>query len=168
MSERGRDEGPVGAAVLVSNVEPHFGAAVVRYLEDRGWSALHVGSAREALHRWESIRPCALLTGFDEGDADGFEFLRAVADRAAIAPYPRPKVLVCARLAALACLAPTTQRLLGIDLVLERPARLDAIEEALDGLVRAAPDATVLTLQGCADRPADPAPTDEEGMVLAS
>jgi DNA-binding response OmpR family regulator len=154
--------------VLVSNVESNFGTALVRHLGERGWTALYVPSAREALFRWESIRPRCLVTGFDDGDVDGFEFLGAVADRSAVAPYPGPRVVVCARQVALARLAPTTQRQLGIDLVLDRPVRLDAIGEALDGLLRAGQDVTVLRLQPCADAGRQPGLTTDEGMVLAS
>lgn len=125
--------------VLVSNTDRHFGAAVALHLQERGFVAHHMPSAREALYRWEDILPRCVVTGFDDGEVDGFEFLQAMTARAAAARLPRPEVLVCARQQALAQLGPDVRRLLGIDLVLERPCRLDAVGDALGDLL--APDA---------------------------
>lgn len=128
MGERIR---PAGGAVLVANAERHFVAAVARRLRDLGWAAHPVDGASEALEQCARLRPQAVVTGLDGGDEDGFDFVRAVEARAAAAGLPRPAVLVCTRQAGLAALGPEVWALLGIDGVVERPCRLDAVDEAL-------------------------------------
>lgn len=139
MSEQHGDLG--GSTVLVSNTDRHFGAALALHLQERGFVTRHLPSAREALYRWEDILPRCVVTGFDDGEVDGFEFLQAVTARAAAARLPRPGVLLCARQQALAQLGPEIRRLLGIDLVLERPCRLDAVGDALSDLLAPHPKA---------------------------
>lgn len=166
MSARGNEAD--GPTVLVANVEPHFGEAVTQLLQRRGWRAQHVTAAREALHRWEELRPDLVVTGFDDGDVDGFEFLGAAYELAAAARGPHPEVVVCARQVALAQLGPELQRLLGIDLVLARPCRLDAVERALRSLLAERTGATVLPLEAGVEGDRRAAPPGDEGMVLAS
>lgn len=139
-----RDVG--GPIVLVSNTDPHFGAAVARHLQGRGWAARHVPSAREALYRWEELRPRWVVAGFDDGEVDGFEFLQSLTARAAVARLPRPEVVICAREVALAQLGPAIRRLLGIDLLVPRPCRLEAIGDALSSLLVVDPQAALRRL----------------------
>jgi hypothetical protein len=163
----GRGEGS-GRTVLVSNAELHFGVALVQHLKGRGWEALHVPNPHVALSRWDAIRPRWVITGFDDGDVDGFEFLQAVASRAAAAQFPRPRVLVCAHPAVLTGMGPATRRLLGIDLVLGRPCRLDAIEEALGRDPRPDDGETALRLESYAVAADEDSAERDERMVQAS
>lgn len=142
--------------VLVANMDLHFGAAVALHLTELGCTVVSAASGQEALERCESLRPQALLTSLDGGDEDTFEFVEAVTARMAAAGLPRPGVLVCTRQPGLRGLGAETWSLLGIDLVVERPCRLDAVADALRGLL-AAPTAPARYAEGERDRGADEA-----------
>lgn len=138
-------------AVLVCNVSPHFGAAVARHLRERGWSAQHVARAREALHLAQTLRPRALVTGYDEGDLDAFEFVNALRALPASAGDPRIRVIVCGCPVALAEIGKKTLRRLGIDVALPRPFRFEAIEQAVGRL--AVPEAAANRPGRCVPSP---------------
>jgi DNA-binding response OmpR family regulator len=112
--------------VLVVNVEPRFGDAVVHYLEERGWKVLRPSDPREALAPWDAAGLRLVVTDLDGTDMDGFEFLQALS-----ALHPRPGVIVRAPHASAAQLDPTVVPMLGIETLLERPCRLDAVALAL-------------------------------------
>lgn len=116
-------------SVLVVNTDPNFGAAVTYYLRDQGWQVRHVNDARETLDRWPELAPQLVVTDLEGSNMDGFEFLDSLC-----ALSVRPRVLaISPPLAAMSFDAAALAEL-GIDAVLERPCRLDAVEKTLAAL----------------------------------
>ncbi|HEY7724757.1 MAG TPA: response regulator [Anaeromyxobacteraceae bacterium] len=115
--------------VLVVNVEPRFGEAVSRFLEERAWHVQAAGDAREPLDRW-ALGPRLVVTDIDGTDMDCFELLQELS-----ALEPRPGILVRVPQSAAALIDEALEDL-GVDAVLERPCRLDDVEAALARVFR--------------------------------
>jgi DNA-binding response OmpR family regulator len=123
---------PIGGApnVLVVNTDPRFGVAVAWYLESRGWQVQHATNVRETLERWDAFDPQLVITDLDGSEMDGFDFLDS------LTAFPvRPAVLACALPLASAWLENAPLSALGIDAVLVRPCRLEAIERLLTSML---------------------------------
>ncbi len=124
---------PIGCApnVLVVNTDLRFGVAVAWYLEDRGWQVRHATNVRETLERWNEFDPQLVITDLEGSEMDGFDFLDS------LTAFPvRPAVLACALPLALAWLEGAPLAAVGIDAILVRPCRLDAIETLLTSMLQ--------------------------------
>jgi DNA-binding response OmpR family regulator len=114
-------------AVLVVDRDERAGAMLGSYLEARGWRVSQVSDPRRVVRRraTESGLPPIVLLQLDEGDADGFELLGALAARTLAA-----RVIVCAT-AWIDGLAP-----LGVERVLAAPCRFADLANALEDVRR--------------------------------
>lgn len=125
--------------VLLVAHDPAFDAAFSYVLKDAGFAVWSVATAREALSLVSYLPPEIVVFDLDGEESHGFGFLHELAAAALDA-----KVVVSSRDPSLAQLEANTRRQLGIDAVLSRPCRLDAIVETLRALAPA-PRSTVST-----------------------
>lgn len=118
----------VGTAVIVEPGEG-FGLLLAHYLERRGWTAIVAKDGRQAVHLVNSRRPDLLVLDLEGSGFDGLDLLDALSPL-----QNRPAILACTRCAG-GSTEPTVLRVLGVDAIVPRPCRLDALATAAEEAV---------------------------------
>jgi CheY-like chemotaxis protein len=101
---------------LLVDPDVRFGLLLSRYLAEHGWELVAVPDGRDALQRWDEIRPSLVLSEIDGEDMDGLEFMAAVSRL----PDP-PPVVICTRSPGVRTWDETSLRSLGVASALVRP-----------------------------------------------
>jgi len=101
---------------LLVDPDVRFGLLLKSYLAEHGWQLVTVSDGREALRRWDEIRPALVLSEIDGEDMDGLEFMAAVR-----ALPDAPPVAICSRSPGVRSWDRTALDTLGISSVIVRP-----------------------------------------------
>jgi ActR/RegA family two-component response regulator len=125
-------DGPEARIVLVAP-DGAFEAALAHVLEDAGFAVWSVATLREALACIAELPPEHVIVDLDGVESDGLGSLRELANAS-----PEANVVVCTCDPSLARLDAIARSRLGIDAIVRRPCRLEAIVNTIRALGEAA------------------------------
>ncbi len=120
----------VSQAMLIVEPDEHFARLVAAFFSESGWVVSQTTSGRRGLALCQKAPPDAVITAIDLDDLDGLEFVGAL--RSLAKP---PAMVICTQLPGVQGWEDSLSRL-GVGAVVVRPARLDAIKNAVETALR--------------------------------